>query len=153
VKVSGGVTERAFTSVKKGQPATVTLDALPGKTFEASVSRVSSTLDPVTRTGTVEVKLPSEGIIKPGMFARVEIQLGERTAWVLPRDAIQRLAGTGKYVCYVLQGDETSLRNIDVGKEQGEWVEIVSGLGPEDDVIATLSRKIVDGAKVRVIEQ
>jgi membrane fusion protein (multidrug efflux system) len=153
VKVSGGVTERAFTSVEQGQPATVTLDALPGQTFEAGVSRVSPTLDPVTRTGTVEVKLPSGGTIKPGMFARVEIHHGERTVWALPRDAIQRLAGTGKFVCYVLRGDETSLRNIEVGKEQGEWVEIVSGVDPEEDVVATLSRNIVDGTKVKVIER
>ncbi|MGC9372291.1 MAG: efflux RND transporter periplasmic adaptor subunit [Thermovirgaceae bacterium] len=153
VKVYGGVTERAFTAIKKGQPATVTLDAIPDKKFEAAVSRVSPTLDPATRTGTVEVKLASEGVIKPGMFARVEIRLGERNVQVLAADAIERLAGTGGYICYVLEGDRAVLRNIETGAARGEWVEIVSGLGPEDDVIATLSRKIVDGAKVRVIEQ
>lgn len=153
VKVSGGVTERAFTAIKKGQPALVTLDAIPGKKIEAKVSRVSPTLDPVTRTGMVEVELDSEGVIKPGMFARVEILLRERRAWVLPRGAIEQLGGTGEYVCYVLRGDRAILQNIKTGAAQGEWVEIVAGVERDEDIIATLSRRVVDGAKVRVIEQ
>ncbi|MFP4483093.1 MAG: efflux RND transporter periplasmic adaptor subunit [Thermovirgaceae bacterium] len=153
VKISGGVSERAFTKIKKGQPATVTLDAFPDQKFEGKVFRVSPMLDPVTRTGTVEVKLPSGGRIKPGMFARVLIRLGERKAQVLPADAIERLAGTGEFACYVLEGDRAALRNIKTGGAQGEWVEILSGLKSDEDVIATLSRRIVDGAKVRVMEQ
>jgi len=153
VKVSGGLPERAFVSVRKGQKAVVTVDALPGKRFEAEVTNVSPTVDPATRRGTVEVMLPSEGILKPGMFARVEIVLGERTAPALPRDAIVRISGTGNYVCYVLDGDHASLRNIKTGMEQGEWVEITSGLKRDDNVIATLSRRIGDGVKVRVNER
>jgi multidrug efflux pump subunit AcrA (membrane-fusion protein) len=97
--------------------------------------------------------LPSDGILTPGMFARVEIVLGERTAPALPRDAIVRISGTGNYVCYVLDGDHASLRNIKTGMEQGKWVEITSGLERDDNVIATLSRRIGDGVKVRVSER
>ena len=153
VKVSGGMPERAFVSVRKGQKAVVTVDALPGKRFEAEVTNVSPTVDPATRRGTVEVMLPSEGILKPGMFARVEILLGEKTAPALPRDAIIRLSGTGNYVCYVLDDDRARLRNIETGLEQGEWVEITSGLERDDNVIASLSRRIGDGVKVRVNER
>lgn len=153
VKVSGGVPERSFALVRPGLKATVMLDALPEKRFQAEVSRVSPTLDPVTRRGAVEVELPSEGLVKPGMFARVEIRLGERTAPALPRDAIERLAGTGNFVCYVLEGDRARLRNIGTGLEQGEWVEITSGIEEEEAVVATVSRRVNDGAKVRVIER
>jgi RND family efflux transporter MFP subunit len=70
VKVSGSVPEHLFPRLKEGQKALVTVDAFPGKQFAAAVSRVHPSLDPVTRTGKVDVLLSAEDSLLPGMYAR-----------------------------------------------------------------------------------
>nr|HPI98075.1 efflux RND transporter periplasmic adaptor subunit [Synergistales bacterium] len=89
VKIKGAVPERAFFMLKEGQGARITLDALPGEVFAARVSGISPTIDPLTRTGEVELILPSEGIIKPGAFARVTIETGSHEGLALPRDVVR----------------------------------------------------------------
>ncbi|MDD4022122.1 MAG: efflux RND transporter periplasmic adaptor subunit [Synergistaceae bacterium] len=150
VKVSGGIPERVFPSVRVGQEALVTVDAFPSKTFRAEVSRVYPSLDPVTRTGQVEVLLPSNGELLPGMYSRVTISTGRRKGNALPLEAVGSLAGTGESVCYVISGDRAFLRKIQGGARQGNYMEILSGIGPGEPVISARSEKIFDGVRVRV---
>jgi membrane fusion protein (multidrug efflux system) len=150
VKVVGPVPESQYPMVEVGQEGLVSVDAFGGEVFKARVTRVSPTLDPVTRTGTVELKLPSGGKLKPGMYARVSLSLGQRKVKVLPREAVRTLAGTGERICFVVSGDIAVTRIIKTGEEQGKWVEVTGGLDPEDLVIATNSSKIADGVKIEV---
>jgi len=150
VKVKGSVPERAFFLLKEGQVARITLDALPGEIFTAGVSRLSPTIDPVTRTGEVEVNLPSEGILKPGAFARVTIETGSHEGLALPRDVVRPLPGTGEFQYFVLSGDKAVQRIARTGNEENNLVEIPEGLSSEDMVIATISDKLKDGVKVEV---
>lgn len=153
VTVSGGVPERYYPSVRIGQKVLVALDAFPGERFEGVVLRIAPALDPETRTGKVEVLLPSGDRIKPGMFARVSLRLGEREGYALPLEAVGRMPGSGENICYVVSGDTALLRKISTGAEKGGLVEISSGLEPDEKIIATRSEKIRDGVQVKVIEQ
>jgi membrane fusion protein (multidrug efflux system) len=149
VKASGTVPERLFPRVKEGQKALVTVDALPGKQFEAAVSRVHPSLDPVTRTGRVDVLLSPEGSLIPGMYARVTILTGAREGAGLPLEAVGRMAGTGESVCYVVTDGLARLRIIATGSERENFLEVLSGLGMDEAVIATRSEKLRDGTPVK----
>ena len=153
VKISGGVPERYYPSVRIGQKVFVSLDAFPGERFEGVVLRIAPALDPGTRTGKVEVLLPSGGRIKPGMYARVSLRLGERKGYALPLEAVGRMPGSGENICYVVSGDVALLRKISTGAEDGGLVEILSGLKPDEKIVATRSEKIRDGVQVKVSEQ
>ena len=153
VKVSGAVPERLFVGVKAGQKAEVTVDALPGRSFEGAVSRVHPSLDPVTRTGKVDVLLSPEGALLPGMYARVTISTGARQGLGLPLESVGRLAGTGESVCYVIEDGVARLRKITVGGEQDNRIEVLAGLGREDGVISARSEKIRDGVLVRTVKK
>lgn len=153
VTVSGGVPEKRYPQVRVRQRVEVRLDAFPGEVFEGSVSRIAPSLDPATRTGKVEVSLPSQGRIMPGMFARVSLLLAEREGVALPMEAVAKMAGSGESVCYVVSSDTAQLRKIVTGMEQGGYVEVLSGLEPGDRVIAERSDKLRDGVRVKAAER
>lgn len=150
VKAVGAVPERQYHGVSQGDRVTLSVDAIPGREFEAVISNISPVIEPSTRTGKVEVSLPSENIIRPGMFARARITAGERNALGLPREAVSRLAGTGESVCFVVEDGKAVLRIIGTGIEQDGWVEVTEGLSDKEEVITTRSRNVRDGASIEV---
>lgn len=149
VKISGSVPEKAYSSVQLGQNVTVEVDALPSRTFSGRVSRIFPFLDPAARTGKVEVLLSSEGLLVPGMFARVTLSTGSHEGFALPREALDTLPGTGETICYVLSEGKAVLRKITPGAEREGLVEVLSGVEPGEPVIAVRSEKIRDGSPVR----
>jgi RND family efflux transporter MFP subunit len=150
LEASGNVPAREFIKLETGQEASVTVDAASEKKFTGRVSRLSPMIDPATRTGEVIVDLSSEGILKPGMFARVEIVTGSHEALALPRDVVRRVSGTGNFRVYLLSGDVAEERIVSVGSREKNLVEIEVGLKMGDLVISTLSDKVRDGASVEV---
>ncbi len=153
VKISGSVPEKAYSSVQLGQNVTVEVDALPSRIFSGRVSRIFPFLDPAARTGTVEVLLSSEGVLVPGMFARVTLSTGSHEGLALPREALDTLPGTGETICYVVSDDKAVLRKITPGAEREGLVEVLSGVEPGELVIAVRSEKIRDGSIVRSVRK
>lgn len=69
--------ERYLARVRRGQAVRATVDPYPGKTFTGRVSVIGGVVDPQTRTVAVETEFPNaDGRLSPGLFARVEIDLG-----------------------------------------------------------------------------
>ncbi|MEN2997374.1 MAG: efflux RND transporter periplasmic adaptor subunit [Acetomicrobium sp.] len=154
VKIIGTVTENDYPRIKLGQVAHVKVDAFPNMTFEAEVVRISPILDSVTRSGEVEVWLSSEGILKPGMFARTEVIVGKHEGLSLPREAVKQLPGTGEWYCFVVTPDKKAKQVfVRRGIESGNLVEIIEGLKGEDNVISPVVRAIGDGVSVEVVGQ
>ncbi len=153
VKVKGSITETDYPKVKLGQPVHVRVDAFPGQDFDGKVNRITPVLDPATRTGEVEAMMASQGLLKPGMFARAFIVVGSHEALALPREAIRQLTGTGEWYCFVVSGDVAQQRPIKRGAEQGNWVEVIQGVDPSELVITTVVRQLSDGVPVEVATQ
>lgn len=153
VKVKGPITETDYPKVKLGQPVHVRVDAFPGQGFNGKVNRISPVLDPATRTGEVEALMASQGLLRPGMFARAFIVVGSHEALALPREAVRQLAGTGEWYCFVASDDVAQQRPIKRGAEQGNWVEVTEGIDPSELVITTIVRQLSDGVPVEVVTQ
>lgn len=153
VKVKGPITETDYPKVKLGQPVHVRVDAFLGREFNGKVNRISPVLDPATRTGEVEALMASQGLLKPGMFARAFIVVGSHEALALPREAVRQLTGTGEWYCFVASDDVAQQRPIKRGAEQGNWVEVIQGVDPSELVITTVVRQLSDGVSVEVVTQ
>jgi len=153
LRVTGSVPEKQFSGMAVGQRAEIKLDAFPGKVFNADVSRISPVIDPATRTGEVEVLLPSKGILKPGMYARVEIITGEHEGLAVPRDVLRKTPGTGNYSVFLFSDGKAKEKMVRKGNEENNMVEIISGLEAGDRVITTLSENIRDNAAVEVVSE
>ncbi|MGB8992066.1 MAG: efflux RND transporter periplasmic adaptor subunit [Desulfobaccales bacterium] len=144
------VPEAQATEVFKGTPATVQLDAYPGKAFEGKVSLVYPDLDTRMRTRTAEVTLGAPVALIPGMFARLKLTLqSEAEAVTVPGDAVLVLPN-GEKVAYVLKDGKAQRRVVKTGLETGGQVQIVSGVQPGETVVTAGNEKLKDGMAVKV---
>ncbi|KUL00762.1 MAG: RND family efflux transporter, MFP subunit [Synergistales bacterium 54_9] len=152
VKIKGTVTESVYPKIRLGQKATVKVDALGDYSMDASVSRISPVLDERTRTAVVEVLLESGGMLKPGMFARVDLALGEHLGLGIEREAIKQLPGTSEWYCFVVADGKAKQRFVKIGATSGNMVEITEGLEEGEQIISPLVRAILDGVPVEVVQ-
>lgn len=151
VKVMINVSENDLTAIKTGMPVDVTFDAYPGETFSGKVYRIYPTVDTATRTFQVEVRIanPKEAI-KPGMFARVAIDLGTQQNVVVPDRAVVKQTGSGNKYVYVLRGDRVSYNRVQLGQRLDDSYELLEGIEDGDTVVITGQLRLVDGSQVEV---
>ena len=100
LKVDVSISEQYYPLIKKGMKAFITADVYSGESFVGTVFRVSPTVNVATRSFVVEIELPNnEGKLKPGMFARVSMDLGEVETFVVPANTVLMQEGTNiRYV-------------------------------------------------------
>jgi Cu(I)/Ag(I) efflux system membrane fusion protein len=134
VWVDADVYESDLARVRVGQRATVTLDYLPGRAYEAKVASVYPYLDPSSRTGRVRLELANEDLdLRPGMYASVALasDLGVRVQ--VPAAAVV-YTGPRRLVFADLGGGRFRPTEVQVGTESGSMYEVLSGLSPGDRV-------------------
>ena len=154
VKLLIGVSETDYSKVKKGDSVTVTADAIPGKTFYGKISRIYPTVDPATRTFTVEVKIDNTyKTLRPGMFARATINFGSNNNVVIPDVAVIKQQGSGERFVYVLNEDNTvTYKKVVLGRRMGAEYEVLEGLQDGDRIVIGGQIRLKDGVKVIVNE-
>lgn len=151
--------ERFLTKIRKGQKASVDLDALPGRKFVAFVQAIDPLIDANGRSVGVRGCIDNRQLqLRPGMFARVTAVFGERErALVVPEEAIVP-QGQRAFVIKVVDGpvkdSKISQRvEVKVGIRRPGRVEILEGLNPGDVVVVAGQQRLQkDGSTVRVIE-
>ena len=150
VKVVVNVTARDIARVRIGQEARVKVDAYPDKVLIGKVTNISPVLSPLTRTAPVEIEITNpDHLVKPGMFARVKIITEKREkVLVVPIEAI--IYQGGKETLFVVEGNIATLREVKTGLNDGEVVEIASGLKDREKVIIEGGYGLKDGARVRI---
>ena len=143
------VNEGDLHRLKLGQLAHVDLDALPGRRYEGHVVRLAPSLDPATRTLDAEVQLPNAGgELRAGMYGRASIVTGVHPgALTVPVGAVQ--ISNGRNFVYVLQGDKVQRREVILGVDGEQWLEIASGVQPQDEVVTAGLEGLSDGTRVR----
>jgi len=154
VWVEAEVYESELPRVAVGQPAAVTLPSMPGKTFRGRVAFVYPYLDGDSRTGRVRIALANpDGVLKPDMYANVELATSLGEALVVPESAVLR-TGPRSFVFVDLGEGRLKPQRVETGVEQGEWVEIVSGLDEGDIVVSSGNFLVAAESRLRsAIEQ
>lgn len=145
------VSESDLSRVKVGMPAQVRL-ANGTQPIAGRVDRISPTVDPATRMGTVRVVLDTADTnVRPGMYAEIVIQPASKSdALVIPRSAVLGLSNGQPYV-YGVENEHAVRRDIELGVSSGERVEVASGLNQGDAVIISGQYSLSDGAAVHVV--
>lgn len=151
VKVMINVSENDLATLRQGQPVDVTFDAYPGETFSGKVQRIYPTVDTATRTFEVEVRIANATEkLKPGMFARVSIDLGTQQNVVVPDRAVVKQTGSGNKYVYVLKSNTVSYKRVELGQRLDNAYELLSGIEDGDTVVITGQTRLADGVKVEV---
>ena len=154
VKLLVGISENEYTKVKKGDTVSLTVDALPDRTFTGKVNRLYPTINAATHTFNAEVLVQnSDRALRPGMFARVKVVFGTNHRVVLPDQCIVKQEGTGQKFVYVLKNDETvSYVPVTLGRHMGTEYEVIDGVLEGDTVVLKGQATLKDGVKVIVLE-
>ena len=151
VKVIINISENDLALVKQGMPVEITFDAFPAESFSGRIQRVYPTVDPATRTFSVEVQIANPGErIKPGMFARVSIDLGAQQNVVVPDRAVVKQSGSGNKYVYVLSDGRVSYRKVTLGQRFDTTYELLDGIEDGDTVVITGQTRLADGVAVEV---
>ena len=155
LKVIANISEQYFPNVKVGMPVELKVDIFPDQTFTGTVSLIYPALDPTTRTFKVEVKVPNaRRTLRPGMYARTIFNMGQKEGVMVPDVAVQKQVGTAERFVYVIEGDSVARRRrVDVGRQVGDRVDILSGVGADEAVAVTALSKLYDGAKVEIKQE
>lgn len=154
VKLLVGISESDYSKVKKGDSVQITADAIPGKTFYGKVNRIYPTVDPATRTFTVEVKVDNNyKTLRPGMFVRATVNFGVNNNVVIPDVAVVKQQGSGERFVYVLNEDNTvTYQKVVLGRRMGTEYEVLEGISNGAKVVTGGQIRLKDGIKVTVNE-
>jgi len=136
VWVVADVFEQDIGLVKTGAKASVTLPAFPGQTFHGVVTYVYPTLKAETRTVPVRVELAnSKQLLKPAMFAQVDLQTGSSTAVLTVPDSALIDSGTRQIVLVQRAEGRFEPREVRTGARSDNYVEVLEGLKPGEEVV------------------
>ncbi len=149
VKVVVNVNESEFSRVKKGMHVAVTLESYGDEVFPGTVTMVAPTVDQASRTFGVEITVPNPGgRILPGMFGRVELNLGTAERAVVPDKAVEKQRGSGNNYVYIYKDGKVTYSMVELGRRLDDRYEVLSGVNPGEQVVISEKSKLKNGASV-----
>ena len=150
MNVTVNVSESIINSVHEGDKVNLTIPTLTENNFEGVVKTVSPAAD-ATGTYTVEVQIPNEdGLLKSGMFGEVSfVNSRSENTFVLSRDAVMT-DDEGAYV-YIVEDNKAKKVVVETGIDNGQQIEITSGIEDGMNVVIKGQTYLTDGANVEVV--
>jgi membrane fusion protein (multidrug efflux system) len=147
------VPEPEAPGVAPGQSAELTITEAPGRVFPVKVITTSEAVSPVSRTLEVELEADNaQGLILPGSYAQVRLSGAKpNPRLVIPSNALLFRA-QGLQVGVVGTNNTVELRQVQVGRDFGQTIEILSGVTPADRVIVNPPDSLANGMVVRVAQ-
>jgi RND family efflux transporter MFP subunit len=141
-------------SVRVGQTATLQFSELQNRKFTGTVTRTSNALDPASRTLLTEVQVPNpDGTLLPGMFTQVDLQVLRKTPPLLiPGDTLV-VRADGTQVAVVDTDGQVHYTRIQLGRDYGDHIEVLSGLEQGQRVVVNPSDAVREGVKVKPVPQ
>ena len=152
IKLQLQVPESEVPFITAGMGVSLEVDAHRNRKFAGRVTAVNPAIDPVSRAATVEVAVEnSDNALRSGMFATARIvRQGGGSAVYVPRAAVLSDQNTQSYRVFVIQGEVAKLRVVQIGDEESDMVQILSGVNADEVVATNNLQQLFEGAKVRV---
>jgi membrane fusion protein (multidrug efflux system) len=155
VKAIVNISESYYPLVKTGMDTRVTSDLYPDKTIRGNIIRVYPTLDPASRTFTIEVKIENrQELLRPGMFCRVSLDLGEVDALVVPAVSVLKMQGSNERYVFLEENGIAQRVTVLIGKRFDDKLEVISEKIKEgSNLIVSGQARLVEGDQVRVVTE
>jgi membrane fusion protein (multidrug efflux system) len=144
------VPEKELSNLRVGQPGYVVVESWPGQRFSARVLRISPVIDAVSGTIKVTLEVSGQGKLRPGMFASVFLVIDtHENALVIPKQALS-LESLADAV-YIVADGVAARRDVTLGFEEAEVVEVTGGLQEGDQIIVVGQDGLSDGTPLNVL--
>jgi RND family efflux transporter MFP subunit len=136
--------------VKAGQKVVVSQSELRGRSFSGEVARTAGSIDTASRTMQVEINLRNgDGALLPGAYVQVALPLAANSALVVPTSVLL-FRGEGTRVAVVDAVSHVHLRPVTLGRNLGESIEVLDGVGPKDRLVVNPSDSLAEGDAVTI---
>nr|WP_312418143.1 efflux RND transporter periplasmic adaptor subunit [Shinella sp.] len=149
IELKADVSEDTILKLKPGLKAKVSL-AGGAATLTGTIRLVEPTLDPQSRLGRVYIGFDEPDKARAGMFASADIVVEEKQGIVLPLSAIT--TADGKTVARKVENGVVRLVPVETGIQDGQGIEIVSGLSAGDEVVAKAGAYVRDGDRINPVK-
>lgn len=145
IELEAEVTETRLHSVEPGQSVRVEVAGFP-EPVNGTVRLVAPTIDAKTRIGLIKIALPADKSLRPGLFARAEVETARREGIVTPPSAV--LFGAAGPRVQVVKDGLVSERSVKTGLQDADGVEILSGVEAGEMVVARAGGFLREGDRV-----
>lgn len=153
LKVTINVSEGYWPVLKKGMEAHLVTDIYPNEKFPGKIYKIYPTINPSTKTFVVEIKVPNpKEKLRPGMYARVSLNMGNTSAIVVPVNAVLKQQGTNDRFIFLEENKTAKRVWVEIGKRFDDKVEIISGLSPGDKLIISGQVNLTEGSMVEIVQ-
>lgn len=152
--LKAGLADREWALVEKGNKASVTIDAFPGKTFTGIVSKKALAADAVSGSFQVELEI-NFGKEQPaiGMFGTAAITTTQKsTGFSIPYEALLEANGKTGFVFVTNDQQKVMKATVTISSISNNVVYIASGLQDYKYVVISGSPYLTDGATIQVIK-
>lgn len=148
------IPESFFPQVRKGLKVSLTSDIYPGEVFPATIEIVYPTIDPMSHTFSVKLRIPNKNnLLRPGMYASSIMNMGDDEAVMIPYQSVLRLIGSNERYVFLNDNNVAKRVFVTLGDRNDEFVEIIGDdLQVGDELITTGQAKLVDGSKINIVE-
>lgn len=152
LKAYVNLSEQYFLAVKKGTKVELKSNLYPDRVFEGTVNIVYPTIDPASRTFTVEIKIPNQNeALRPGMYGTINFFIGNTETVVAPAIAVLKLQGANDRYVFVNKNGVAKRIDVTLGKRFEDKVELISNEIQEgDELIVVGQGRLVDGSPLNI---
>ena len=154
LKALVAIPERYFPKVKPGMKLTLSSDIYPGETFPASIELVYPTIDPASHTFQAKIVIPNKDErLRPGMYAKTTIALGQEKIIVAPYQAVLKLTGANDRYVFLNEDGRAKRVTVTMGERFDEMIELSAPEIKEGvEIVSVGQSKLVDGVKLNVVK-
>lgn len=152
LKAIVSISQSYFPQVHEKMEAEITTDIFAGTIFKGSVYKVYPTIDPSTRTFKAEILIKNDAEkLRPGMYANIEIKLGEADAMVVPSIAVLKQEGTNNRYVFVNENGIAKQIEVKIGKRFDDKVELIAeGLKEGAELIVEGQANLLNGSRIKI---
>ena len=154
LKVNVSISEQYYPLIKNGMKASVIADVYKNEVFTGSVFRIAPTINAITRSFNIEIELPNRNeMLKPGMFVRVSMDLGEVETFVVPANTVMIQEGTNLRYVFTAENGKANRIVVGIGKRFDDRLEIISDvLNVGDQLVTEGQARLIAGDKIEILE-
>lgn len=151
VEVEATVTEDQINRLQEGQKVPVLVGAVSAEPFTGVITNIALAADQVSKAFPIKVQLDNQKhILKPGMFAEVQLMDRKTQVLLVPREAV--IAVSGRDVVWAVADNKAASRPVTTGVSDGKQIEISSGLGEGEQVVVLGQDSLQENALVEIVE-
>lgn len=148
------VSEQYYRSLNEGVEVGLTSEVYPNEIFPGKIMNIYPTIDPLTRSFKVEIKVPNRNLkLRPGMFSRVRLILGQTKTIVVPAITVLQQEGTNTRYIFINKNGVAKRVNVTIGQRFNDKYEIISDQIKEGDQLIVAGQAVIsDNNKVKVVK-